>query len=158
MSRFVAPVFLAAADESQIQQWLSAFGTPQQVVLRSRIVLAAAAGESDSAIAERLDTNRKTVMLWRTRFAREGLESLWEVAPGRGRKPTYGSDKIQAIIDTTLQTKPEGMTQWSCRLLAAQLGVSKSTVSTVWRSHNLKPHRVKGFKLSRDPRFLEKLT
>jgi len=83
---------------------------------------------------------------------------LWEVAPGRGRKPTYGNDKIQEIIDTTLQTKPKGMTQWSCRLLAAQLGVSKSTVNTVWRSHNLKPHRVKTFKLSRDPRFLEKLT
>src|SRR5437879_7245679 len=158
MPRSVAPLILQDADEAQIQQWLSAFGTPQQVALRSRIVLAAAAGESDSAIAERLDTNRKTVTLWRTRFAQEGLESLWEVAPGRGRKPTYGNDKIQEIIDTTLQTKPKGMTQWSCRLLAAQLGVSKSTVNTVWRSHNLKPHRVKTFKLSRDPRFLEKLT
>ncbi len=158
MPRSVAPLILQDADEAQIQQWLSAFGTPQQVALRSRIVLASAAGESDSAIAERLDTNRKTVTLWRTRFAQEGLESLWEVAPGRGRKPTYGNDKIQEIIDTTLQTKPKGMTQWSCRLLAAQLGVSKSTVNTVWRSHNLKPHRVKTFKLSRDPRFLEKLT
>src|SRR6266513_2363224 len=158
MPRSVAPLILQDADEARIQQWLSAFGTPQQVALRSRIVLASAAGESDSAIAERLDTNRKTVTLWRTRFAQEGLESLWEVAPGRGRKPTYGNDKIQEIIDTTLQTKPKGMTQWSCRLLAAQLGVSKSTVNTVWRSHNLKPHRVKTFKLSRDPRFLEKLT
>jgi transposase len=141
-----------------MEQWLSAFGTPQQVALRSRIVLASAAGESDSAIAERLDTNRKTVILWRTRFAQDGRESLWEVAAGRGRKPMYPDDKIQEIIDTTLQTKPQGMTQWSCRLLAAQAGVSKSTVSTVWRSHNLKPHRVKTFKLSRDPRFLEKLT
>jgi transposase len=158
MPRSVAPPILNDADEAQIQRWLSAFGTPQQVALRSRIVLASAAGESDSAIAELLDTNRKTVMLWRARFAKEGLESLWEVAPGRGRKPTYGGDKIQAIIDTTLQTKPKGMTQWSCRLLAAQLGVSKSTVNTVWRSHNLKPHRIKTFKLSRDPRFLEKLT
>src|SRR6266699_2323270 len=158
MPRSVAPLILQDADEARIQQWLSAFGTAQQVALRRRIVLASAAGESDSAIAERLDTNRKTVTLWRTRFAQEGLESLWEVAPGRGRKPTYGNDKIQEIIDTTLQTKPKGMTQWSCRLLAAQLGVSKSTVNTVWRSHNLKPHRVKTFKLSRDPRFLEKLT
>jgi transposase len=133
-------IILRDADESQIQRWLTAFGTPQQVALRSRIVLASAAGESDSAIAERLDTNRKTVMLWRNRFAHDGLESLWEVAPGRGRKPAYCVDKIQEIIDTTLQTKPKGMTQWSCRLLAAQLGVSKSTVNTVWRSHNLKPH------------------
>ncbi len=105
MPRSVAP--LNDADEAQIQRWLSAFGTPQQVALRSRVVLASAAGESDSAIAERLNTNRKTEMLWRTRFAQEGLESLWEVAPGRGRKPTYGSDKIQAVIDTTLQKKPQ---------------------------------------------------
>jgi transposase len=88
----------------------------------------------------------------------EGKESLWEVAPGRGRKPTYGPEKIQAVVDATLQTKPKGMTQWSCRLMAEKQGLSKSTVSTIWRSHNLKPHRVKTFKLSRDPKFLEKLT
>ena len=67
-------------------------------------------------------------------------------------------EKIQEIIDTTLQSKPKGRTQWSCRSLAQRLGVSKSTVNNIWRSHNLKPHRVKTFKLSRDPYFLEKLT
>ena len=137
---------------------MRAQGTPQQVVLRSRIVLAAAAAQSDSAIANELAINRKTVTLWRARFAEDGLTSLWEIAPGRGRKPTYDSAKIKAIVDTTLQSKPKGMTHWSCRLMAARQGVSKSTVSTIWRSHNLKPHRVKRFKLSRDPRFLEKLT
>jgi transposase len=126
--------------------------------LRSRIVLAAAAAQSDSAIANDLAINRKTVMLWRARFAEHGLTSLWEIAPGRGRKPTYDGAKIKAIVDTTLQTKPKGMTHWSCRLMAARQGVSKSTVSNIWRSHNLKPHRVKRFKLSRDPHFLEKLT
>jgi transposase len=128
------------------------------VARRSRIVLAAAAGQSDSAIARQLEINRKTVMLWRGRFAVQGTESVWEVAPGRGRKPTYGPDKIKAIVDATLQTKPKGMTQWSCRLMAESQEVSKSTISNIWRSHNLKPHRVKNFKLSRDPRFLEKLT
>ena len=102
--------------------------------------------------------NRPTVILRRQRFLEEGKESLWEVAPGRGRKPTYGPEKIQAVVDATLQTKPKGMTQWSCRLMAEKQGLSKSTVSTIWRSHNLKPHRVKTFKLSRDPKFLEKLT
>jgi len=149
---------LSLKDQEQIQQWLAAHGTPQQVVLRSRIVLAAAAGQSDSAIARQLEINRKTVMLWRGRFAQQGTESLWEVAPGRGRKPTYGPEKIKTIVDATLQTKPKGMTQWSCRLMAGRQGVSKSTVSNIWRSHNLKPHRVKSFKLSRDSRFLEKLT
>ena len=149
---------LTVSDRDQIGRWLNAQGTPQQVVLRSRIVLAAAAAESDNAIAHRLAINRKTVMRWRQRFAEHGLATLWEVAPGRGRKPTYNAAKVKAIVDATLQTKPKGMTQWSCRLMAKRQAVSKSTISTIWRSHNLKPHRVTRFKLSRDPRFLEKLT
>ena len=98
------------------------------------------------------------VMLWRKRFETEGLESLWEVATGRGRKPTYGTETIQSIIDATLQSKTRGMTHWSCRLMAETQQVSKSTVSNIWPSHNLKPHRTKTFKLSRDAKFLEKLT
>src|SRR6195256_1232498 len=158
MPRPAPALALQEADEQQLQQWVSAFGTPQQVALRSRIVLAAAEGRSDSAIAQQLEVNRKTVVLWRTRFAEAGLDSLWEVAPGRGRKPTYGPEKIHAIVEATLHTKPKGMTQWSCRLLAARQGVSKSTINNIWQSHNLKPHRVKTFKLSRDAKFLEKLT
>ena len=61
-------------------------------------------------------------------------------------------------MDATLQTKPKGMTHWSCRTLAKSQGVSKSTIHNIWQAHNLKPHRVKTFKLSRDPKFLEKLT
>src|SRR5881628_68175 len=158
MPRRTPVLNLNARDQQQIQQWLAAQGTPQQVALRSRIVLAAGEGQSDSAIAERFQINRKTVSLWRRRFAQQGAGSLWEIAPGRGRKPVYGADQIKALVDATLQSKPKGMTQWSCRLMAKNQGVGKSTVSNIWRSHNLKPHRVKSFKLSRDPRFLEKLT
>ena len=158
MPRSHPALALKDGDEQQLRQWIAAFGTPQQVSLRSRIVLAAAAGQSDSAIARDLAVNRTTVILWRGRFRQEGLDGLWEVAPGRGRKPTYGPEKIQAIVDATLRTKPEGMTQWSCRLMAASQNVSKSTINNIWQSHNLKPHRVKTFKLSRDAKFLEKLT
>jgi transposase len=158
MPKTVPALSLSFSDQQQIQQWLTAHGTPQQVALRSRIVLVAAEGQSESATARQLGTNRKTVRLWRTRFAEQGLKSLWEVAPGRGRKPTYGREKIKAIVEATLQTKPQGMTQWSCRRMAKSQGVSKSTISNIWRSHNLKPHRVKNFKLSRDPKFLQKLT
>jgi len=149
---------LSVSDRDQLERWVHAQGTPQQVVLRSRIVLAAAAAVSDNAIAQQLAINRKTVMLWRARFAEHGLPSLWEIASGRGRKATYDAAKIKAIVDATLQTKPKGMTHWSCRLMAEHQAVSKSTVSNIWRSHHLKPHRVKQFKLSRDPCFLEKLT
>ena len=149
---------LKESDERQLREWVAAFGTPQQVAVRCRIVLAGAEGLSDYQIAAKLAINRKTVMLWRRRFEREGTDALLEVAAGRGRKPTYGPEKIQAIVDTTLRSKPKGATHWSCRTLAAAQGVSKSAVNRIWQSHNLKPHRTKTFKLSRDAKFLEKLT
>ena len=149
---------LSAVEQQKIEQWIAAHGTPQQVALRCRIVSAAAAGASDVAIAQQLSVNRNTVILWRKRFGDEGLDSLWDIAPGRGRKPLYSIDKIAAIVDATLQTKPAGMTHGSCRTLAQSQGVSKSTVNNIWRAHNLQPHRSQTFKLSRDPRFLEKMT
>src|SRR5580704_12317638 len=149
---------LSAVDRQKIQEWIAAHGTPQQVALRCRIVIGASEGESDSAISRRLSVNRNTVILWRKRFAEAGLDGLWEVAPGRGRKPIYEMDKIAAIVDATLQTKPAGMTHCSCRTMAEQQGVSKSTVNNIWRAHNLQPHRTQTFKLSRDPKFLEKMT
>jgi transposase len=146
-------------QQKQIEQWLGALGTPQQVALRCRIVVAAGHGKSEAAICAEMHVNRKTVRLWRDRFAAQGLPGLWEIAPGRGRKATYKPERIKAVIDATLQCKPKGMTHWSCRLMAAHQGISKSTVSNLWRSHNIKPpHRTKTFKLSRDPKFLEKLT
>src|SRR6266581_3868705 len=134
---------LSAVEQQKMEQWTAAHGTPQQVALRCRIVLAAAAGESDVTIAQRLSVNRNTVILWRKRFADEGLDGLWDIAPGRGRKPLYPIDKIAAIVDATLQTKPAGMTHWSCRTMAQSQGVSKSTVNNIWRAHNLQPHRTK---------------
>ena len=136
---------LSALEQQKIQQWTAAHGTPQQVALRCRIVLAAAAGESNVAIAERLSVNRNTVILWRKRFSDEGLDCLWDIAPGRGRKPLYQMDKITAIVDATLHTKPAGMTHWSCRSMAQSQGVSKSTVNNIWRAHNLQPHRTETF-------------
>ena len=120
--------------------------------------MAAGEGESAGRIAERLEINRKTVMLWRSRFEKEGLDGLWDVAPGRGRKPTYGPEKIQSIVDATLRGKPKRITHWSCRLMAEAQQVSKSTVNNIWRSRHLEPHRMKTFKLSRDTKFLEKST
>jgi transposase len=153
----VVPV-VSEDQQKQMEQWVGAMGTPQQVALRCRIVLAAAKGQSEAAISAEMNVNRKTVRLWRERFMAKGLPTLWEIAPGRGRKAIYSPDQVKAVIDATLQSKPKGNTHWSCRLMAASQGLSKSTISTMWRSHNIKPHRTKKFKLSRDPKFLEKLT
>ena len=158
MARTSPALVLTAAEQQQLEQWVAAHGTPQQVALRCRIVLAAAAGETNLGIAAAAQVDVKSVALWRGRFAEAGLEGLWEIASGRGRKPTHSPSKIKAIIRATLTSKPRGMTQWSCRQMAQAQGVSKSTISTIWRSHNLKPHRIKSFKLSRDARFMEKLT
>ncbi|MGH8647917.1 MAG: IS630 family transposase [Burkholderiales bacterium] len=158
MPRPTVPLVVSEDQRKQIEQWLAALGTPQQVALRCRIVLASCRGEREAAVAAAMKVNRKTVRLWRGRFREQGLPSLWDIAPGRGRKPTYGPDRIKAVIDATLQSKPKGNTHWSCRLMAKSQGIGKSTVSKFWRSHNIKPHRTKKFKLSRDPKFLEKLT
>jgi transposase len=152
------PCKVSEADEEKLGRWIAAHGTPQQVALRCRIIVAAAAGKSDAAIARELTVNRNTVILWRKRFGEEGLDGLWDIAPGRGRKPRYGTDKVAAVVEATLQTKPAGMTHWSCRTMARSQGVSKSTVNNIWRAHKLQPHRTKTFKLSRDPKFLEKMT
>jgi transposase len=149
---------LSDAQQEQIGEWLRAASTPQQVALRCRIVLAAADGQQDLEIAAQMNVNRHTPALWRKRVATEGIGCVWEIAPGRGRKPHYDQAKRKAIIDATLQTKPKGMTHWSCRLMAEVQKVSKNTVNRLWQMHNLKPHRSRTFKLSRDPKFLEKLT
>ena len=91
-----SPCKLSPSEQQQIRQWISAHGTPQQVALRCRIVLASSQGLSDVAIAKPLSVNRKTVILWRQRFAQQRLDGLWEIAPGRGRKPDYDIDKISA--------------------------------------------------------------
>lgn len=158
MPRSIPAITLSDDQQKQAQQWLSAQGTPQQVALRLRIVLAVADGHSEVTVATKNGVNRKTVRLWRERFVTHGLEGLWEIAPGRGRKPTYSSERIKEVIDATLQSKPKGSTHWSCRTLAADQGISKSTVNNIWRGHNIKPHLSKTFKLSRDRKFLEKMT
>jgi len=158
MPRIAKPIGLQPADRLELQHWVCAHSTPQQVTQRCRIILAAADGCEDKEIAEELAINFKTVALWRARFRQEGADCLWEVASGRGRKPLYDLTKVAAVIDTTLQKRPAGATHWSCRSMAKEQGISKATVNRIWQSHQIKPHRTKTFKLSKDPHFLEKLT
>jgi len=149
---------LSTAEQAQLRQWQAAHGTSQQVALRCRLVLAAAEGKQDLDIAAVQDVNRHTAALWRRRVRERGIDAVWEIEKGRGRKPTYDQEQRDAIIAATLQTKPEGVTHWSCREMASAQGVSKNTVNRLWQLHNLKPHLSQTFKLSRDPKFVEKLT
>ena len=158
MPRLASPVCLTETDRLELERWVAAHSTPQQVSQRCQILLAAARGQPDQDIAADLEINFKTAALWRKRFITEGSDCLWEVAEGRGRKPTLTAQAVERIVEATLQTKPAGATHWSCRTMAKAQGVSKATVNRIWQSHQIKPHRTKGFKLSRDPDFLRKLT
>ncbi len=158
MARIGPVVNLSADDLAQLVKWEAAHSTPQQVALRCRLVLAAAAGKQDLEIASAYEVNRHTAALWRQRVRTAGIGSVWEIQPGRGRKPKYDQEKRDALIAATLESKPKGMTHWSCRTMAKAEGVSSSTVNRLWQLHNLKPHLSRTFKLSRDPKFIEKLT
>ena len=105
MPRHAKPITLNPTDQTELERWVTAHRTPQQVAQRCRIVLAAAQGQQDQVIAADLEINYKTVALWRQRFGKEGPDCLWEVAEGRGRQPVYDASKIKAIIDATLQTQ-----------------------------------------------------
>src|SRR5215831_13759250 len=158
MPRKSLPVILSKPEITRLEQWLRAGSTPQQVVLRAKIILRASQGQSDQQIARELKLQRRTVALWRRRVRQQGIGCVWEIAPGRGRKTFYGNAEVARIVKTTLQNKPKGSTHWSTRTLAREQGVSKNTIHRIWQEHQLKPHLTKTFKLSRDPKFMEKLT
>jgi transposase len=137
---------LAPAERTQLETWGAAQGTPQQVALRCRIILGALAGQDNGSMAKQLGVSRPTVQLWRKRVRAQGIGGLWEIAPGRGRKPQYDQAKRDGIIEATLRSKPKGMTHWSCRLMAESQQVSKNTVNRLWQLHHLKPHLSRTFK------------
>ena len=126
-------------------------------MLRAKIVLAAATGQQNKEIADELGTLRKTVALWRNRFAQQRLAGIEKDAP-RGGRPATTKQKLAArIVKTTITQQPPAATHWSTRTLAEHLGTSPSMVQRVWTETNLQPHRVKTFKLSKDAQFAEKL-
>ena len=113
MPKSAMALSLSDIDREQLSAWLRAASTPQQVALRCRLVLSAAEGMQDLEIAAEHAVNRHTAALWRKRVSTEGIGCVWEIAPGRGRKPSHDPTKRNAIIQATLQTKPKGMTHWS---------------------------------------------
>ncbi len=141
-----------------LDRWISARTAPQRIVMRARIVALAAHGMANRRIAQAVGTSRPTVLLWRKRFAAGGVAALLEDAPGRGRPLSIARATVQRIVEATTQTRPRGATHWSTRTMAKAQGVSHATVQRIWEAHGLQPHRVKTFKLSRDKRFVEKLT
>jgi transposase len=154
----VAPqITLTDEDRQTLERWSRGRSTPARLVLRARVVLAAADGKDNKTIAADLKTNRPLVGKWRTRFAQSGLAGIEKDAP-RGGRPAGAREAIaMKIVEWTTQKKPKHATHWSCRTLAAELGTSRAMINRVWRANGLKPHLCRTFKVSNDRRFVEKL-
>ena len=135
----------------------SSGATPQKIALRARIVLRAADGQANLAIARELGISRPTVLLWRKRFAAGGVPAIMCDASRPGRRKALSPERVQAVIEATLHTQPPGQTHWSTREMARSQGLSRMAVQRIWKQHHLQPHRVETFKLSRDKHFVEKL-
>src|SRR5580658_6386526 len=126
-------------------------------VRRAKALLMAADGFATARVASEIGVSPATVTRWRECFERDGLTGSVKVGPGRGRKPSIAPEKVEAIVHATLHEKPPGETHWSCRTMATAQGVSPATVQRIWSARDIKPHRIKTFKLSNDKRFEEKL-
>ena len=114
-------------------------------------------GFATTRVAKEIGVSPATVARWRDSFEAEGLKASVKVRPGRGRKPSISAEKVQEIVHATLHETPQGETHWSCRSMARAHGVSHTTVQKIWAARGLKPHRVRTFKLSKDPQFDDKL-
>ena len=157
MNRAAAALVMSGGQREALEVLARSQTAPHRQVQRAEALLLAGEGVANSRIAQRVGVKTATVRAWRTRFAEEGLAKLGKVRAGRGRKSTIPQAKIDEIVELTRNCTPAGQTHWSCRTMAKKAGVSPATVQRVWAARGLKPHLVKTFKLSNDPRFEEKL-
>ena len=159
--RVAVNIELPEADRKKLERWAMSRSVAVRLRERSRIVLRASEGLTNKEIARELGIDTNKVSRWRRRYAGEGLEGIEKEHPrggNHGGKDSRAQAELRRkMIEWTTQREPEGATHWSCRSLARELGTSHSFVHRVWRSCGLKPHLVRTFKLSTDPRFEEKL-
>jgi putative transposase len=143
-------------EQTQLQSLAVSRTLPHALVLRAKVVLGSARGQTNTEIAHRLGWTKATVGKWRQRFLAQRVAGLYdELRPGRPR--SIDDEKIAALLKRTLSRKPTGGTHWSVRQAAQDSGISKSTVHRVFQAFALQPHRTRSFKLSTDPFFIEKV-
>jgi transposase len=154
----VAPkIILSGEQREQLDAFARSRSLPLRLIQRAQIVLLAADGEQDQEIAEKLSITRQTAGRWRKRFLRLGIPGIQKDAPRPGRTKMVSDSKTKMIVRKTTQERPDNATHWSTRTMAAAVSLSPSTIGRIWKTHGLKPHRIKTFKLSNDKHFIEKL-
>jgi len=150
-----APEMVLTAEQAQaLTQGSRAHTASVRLARRAKIVLWAASGKDNTQIARELGVGRVQVGRWRERYRREGRAGIAPDLPRGGRNPTVDA---REVVRRTTQTLPDHATHWSTRTLAKVVGVGATTIGRVWRSHGLKPHLIKTFKVSRDPQCVEQL-
>jgi len=156
IGRPIPPLILTAELRSQLEAMTRSHSLSYSLVRRAKIILMAADGLNNKTIGAQIGLSGSMVGMWRKRFLAQGLIGLYD-EPKPGGPRTIGDDQIAALIRKTLKTKPPQATHWTCRGIAAETQLSKSTVHRVWRAFGIQPHRQKHFKLSIDPFFDEKV-
>ena len=156
VARAAVEIELSEEEERRLRAVLRMPSASQQQALRARIVLRAAEGATNTQIAAEAGVSLPTVGLWRRNFSERGLDGLLD-APRSGRPRQIDDDEVQRVLATTLEAPTDGSTHWSVRRLAAVTGLAPTTVHRIWRDHKIKPHQVRSFKFSRDPRLAEKI-
>jgi transposase len=154
MGRPILQIGLDPAEREELHRRVRSATTSQRDCLRARIILARADGKKQQDVAEELGVSHVIVSKWTRRFLDRGLDGLND-APGRGRKPSLPPEKVEMVMARATQPPP-GRTRWSVRSMAKEAGISRHSVHQIWRTHQIKPHRIKTFKVSNDPRFEEK--
>ena len=154
--RPIPPLSVTEDQRSTLEAWARRPKTGQALALRARIVLACAEGKPNGVVARQVRVRQQTVGKWRSRFISRGLEGLLdEPRPGTPRR--VSDAEVEKVLTTTLESLPRDATHWSTRSLAQQSGLSRSTISRIWRAFGLQPHRSETFKLSKDPLFVDKV-
>lgn len=147
---------LKEADRQALEALLRSPKAAQSLVLRARIVLLSGAGQLAEEVAASLGTSKPSVYKWRNRFRTSGLDGLRDL-PRSGQPKKLSSAKVKEVLTLTVERIPKEATHWSMRLMAKAAGITTWQVRQIWEASDLKPHRLKTFKISNDPEFAEKV-
>jgi transposase len=157
MGQAQARIVLERKARIELERLLADGNTPQKIAKRARIVLMTADGHGVMAIMREIGVSKTTVWRWQDYFAEAGVEGLIK---GRskppGRKPLDAAIKLK-VVEKTVKERPANATHWSVRSMADEIGISHTSVQRIWAEHGLKPHLVRGFKVSNDPDFAAKV-
>jgi transposase len=156
IGRPIPELVISEEERSTLQSWARRPKSAQALALRAKIILACAAGKTNTEVAGQFQVTKQMIGKWRARFLDRRLDGLLdEPRPGTPRK--VSDSEVERVLTTTLESLPRDATHWSTRSLARQCGLSHSTVGRIWRAFALQPHRTETFKLSKDPLFIDKV-